>query len=358
MTLHNPDVLPLIPDRLLRRAHVYERCDNRFRAAARLQQSLWRERRKLSVGHYTNASGSRRKLGSRLATEDARNGANFLSTEVFGQARLDVAYREPGALVDIERMHSNLLSSMPLCFNLLAPLKLDKKLARRVFNRLVPGIAKDIAHIQFEHSPGREDVTFTGDGSAFDAFVTARAPDGAKTFVAVEMKFTESLTEPEARLRPRYDELSRTSDLYIDPDEEALRKNPLQGLWREHMLAQSIIDAGLFDRGVFLLIAPRHNSDVRRAAAAYAKRLKKDDSKVSFVLVELEEVVAAIGAAGAVDLAEALHQRYCDFSEVHALVRQECLSTPRRARPLRTGARPLSPLSRPSASPRAMARAP
>lgn len=348
MALHNPELLPLIPERLLRQHHVYERYDTRFRAAARLLQALWRERRKLPEGHYTNATGTRRRLGSRLATDAARNGANFLTPEIFSQARIDLAYREPGALIDIERMHGNLLSSMPLAFNLLAPLKADKKLARRVFNQLAPGIAKDITHIQFEHSPGRGDATFTADGTAFDAFITARAPDGAKTFIAVEVKYSESMCEPEARPRPRYDELSRDSGLYAEPDDAALRKNPLQSFWRGHMLAQSILDAGLYDRGVFVLIAPRQNRDVQRAARAYAKRLANTDGKVNFINVELEVAIDAVRNAGAPNLAAALGERYVDFNPVHTLVRQACLNTPRRRRPLRPTPRPANTLPRPA----------
>lgn len=343
MTLHNPALLPLIHERLLRQAHVYERYDTRFRAAARLLQALWRERRNLPEGHHTNATGARRRLGSRLATDAARSGANFLTPEIFGQARLDLAYLEPGALVDRERMQSNLLSSMPLAFNLFAPLKTDKKLARKVFNQLAPGIAKDITHIQFEHSPGRGDPTFTADGTAFDAIATARAPDGAKTFIAIEVKYSESLTEPEARLRPRYDQLARDSGLYSEPDDAALRKNPLQSFWRGHMLAQSMIDAGLYDRGLFLLIAPRQNRDVQRAARAYTRRLATTDGKVDFLNVELEDAIDAIRSAGATDLAAALHERYTDFGPVHDLVRQACLTTPRRTRPLRTTPRPANP---------------
>jgi hypothetical protein len=356
MTLHNPALLPLIPERLLRQAHVYERYDTRFRAAARLLQALWRERRKLPEGHYTNAAGARRRLGSRLATDAARNGANFLTPDIFGQARMDISYREPAALVDLERVWSNMLSSMPLAFNLLSPLKLDNKLARRVFNQLAPGIVKEIAHIQMEHSPGRGDITFTGDGTAFDAFATARAPDGAKTFISVEIKYSESMSEPEARLRPRYDELSRSSGLFADPDDDALRKNPLQGLWREHMLAQSMLDAGLYDRGVFMLIAPRQNRDVQRAARAYAKRLTNDPTKVAFLNVELEDAIDAIRTSGATDLAAALHERYTDFEPVHTLVRQACLTTPRRTRPLRTTPRPTNPPPRTRRTPVAAAR--
>jgi hypothetical protein len=36
-------------------------------------------------------------------------------------ARREAAYREVGALIDQERLATNLLSSMPLTFNLLAP---------------------------------------------------------------------------------------------------------------------------------------------------------------------------------------------------------------------------------------------
>lgn len=339
MTLHNPELLPLVPERLLRKHHVHERYDTRFRAAARLLQALWRERRKLPEGHYTNAEGHRRRLGSRLATGAAKSGGNFLFPEIFSQARCDLAYREPGALVDLERMHANLLSSMPLCFNLFAPLKQDKALARRVFAKLAPGVAKQITHIQFEHSPGRGDPTFTGDGSAFDAIATARAPDGGKTFIAIETKYSESLTEPEARLRPRYDELARTSGLYTDPDEEALRRNPLQSFWRTHMLAQSMVDTGLYDRGVFMLIAPRQNRDVQRAASAYAKLLTDDPTKVRFIVVDLEEAIDAIRASGATELGDALYERYANFEPVHRLVREACFATPRRRRPLRTGPR-------------------
>lgn len=339
MALHNPELLPLIPERLLRQHHVLERHDTRFRAAARLLQALWRERRKLPEGHYSNATGTRRRLGSRLATDAARNGGNFLTPEVFDQARLDLAYREPGALIDIERMHANLLSSMPLAFNLLAPLKTDKKLARRVFNQLAPGAAKEITHIQMEHSPGRGDVTFTGDGTAFDAFATVRGLDGRRGFIAIETKYSEAMNEPEARLRPRYDELARTSGLYLAPDDETLRKNPLQSFWRGHMLAQSMLDAGLYDRGVFMVIAPRQNRDVQRAARAYTTRLAHADGKVTFLSVDLEDAIDAIRKAGASDLAESLFDRYVNFEPVHRLVREACLATPRRQRPLRTGPR-------------------
>lgn len=339
MHSYNPALLPLIPERLRRTRHVHEPLDTRFRAAARLLQSLWRERRDLVAGHYADRGGKKRRLGNLLTSSDACTGANFLSADIFGQVRCDLAYREPGALIDQERMFANLLSSMPLAFNLLVPLKKDKALARRVFAKLAPGVAKRVTHLQFEHSPGRGDPTFTADGTAFDAFVSSVGPDGSKTFIAIEMKYAEGMTEPEPRLRPRYDELSCTSGLYAEPDSDALRRNPLQQFWRQHMLAQAMVDCGLYDSGVFMLVAPRQNRDVQRAATRYASNLTPSDDKVSFINVELEDAIEAVRAAGAAEHACALYERYCNFAPVHELVRQACLDTPRRRRPLRTGPR-------------------
>jgi hypothetical protein len=68
---------------------------------------------------------------------------------------------------------------------------------------------------------------------------------GRNGFVAFEIKYSESMREPMPELKPRYAELSEGSDLFTDPAAAALRTNPLQQLWREHLLAQSMIDNGL-----------------------------------------------------------------------------------------------------------------
>nr|WP_199089749.1 hypothetical protein [Bosea sp. ASV33] len=118
-----PDVLeplpfvPLLPEELLRKHHVHEPMDHRFRSAARLLQSLWREDRELPIGHY-RIDGKRRKLGSRISHVAARAGANFMAPAITALVRRELAYREPAAMIDEGRLYGNLLSSMPLAFNL------------------------------------------------------------------------------------------------------------------------------------------------------------------------------------------------------------------------------------------------
>ena len=59
--------LPLIPANVLKKHHVHEPLDPRFRSAARLLQSLWREDRDLPIGYVSTrtASASRGMSGAR-----------------------------------------------------------------------------------------------------------------------------------------------------------------------------------------------------------------------------------------------------------------------------------------------------
>jgi hypothetical protein len=50
--------------------------------------------------------------------------------------------------------------------------------------------------------------------------------------------------------------LSDASGLFTDPAAAALRTSSLPQIWREHLLAQSMIDNGLYDEGYLVTIAP------------------------------------------------------------------------------------------------------
>jgi hypothetical protein len=306
--------VPLVPDNVLRRHHCYEVTDNRFRAAARLLQALWREDRDLPIGTHTDPHGRRRKLGSRISKPAGEAGANFLSPAIAAIVCQELAYREIGAFIDENRLMLNLLSSMPLTFNLLAPLKLDLALATRVLACLDPSFKGHVEHVLFEHSPARGHPAFTADHTAFDACFVYNTPDGRRGFVAVEVKYSEGMQDSGSEPKPRQDELSRSSGLFIDPDSQTLRANPLQQLWREHLLAQAMLDHGLYDEGTLLFISPRLNWLAQNAGNLYRQQLQPPKpEQANFVTIALEDVIAAVAEAGEPDHAKALHRRYTDF---------------------------------------------
>jgi hypothetical protein len=305
--------LPLIPADILKKHRVHEPLDTRFRAAARLLQALWRKDRGLPIGGCVGEGGKHRKLGSRITEAAGRAGGNFLTAEIAHIARREVAYREIGAMIDVDRLATNLLSSMPLTFNLFAPLAAKRERADTLLYTLLHDFRGFAGETLFEHSPGRGDPRFTGDYTAFDALIRYGRGDGRKGFVAFEIKYSESMREPMPELKPRYAELSEASGLFTDPAAPALRANPLQQFWREHLLAQSMIDNGLYDEGYVVVIAPALNYHVQDAAKAYRAQLQEPkEGKVRFVNLTLEDVIAAIRISDKAH-AEALNRRYCDF---------------------------------------------
>jgi len=287
--------LPLIPAHVLKKHRVHEAFDTRFRAAARLLQALWREDRDLPIGSHVGEDGKRRKLGSRITEAAGRAGCNYLTPEIARIAWRQVAYREIGAMIDEERLATNLLSSMPLTFNLFSPWVHAIERASGGLHELLPTFTGTALHVLFEHSPGRGRPRFLGDYTAFDALIRYSDPHGRTGFVAFEIKYSESMREPVSELRPRYDELSEASGLYVDPGAAALRTSPLQQFWREHLLAQSMIDNGLYHEGYLVTIAPALNYHVQDATEVYRAHLHEPvEGKVRFVNLTLEHVIETI----------------------------------------------------------------
>ena len=215
--------LPLVPPDILQAHMVHEPGDTRFKAAARLLQALWRAERGIPMGIHAQANGEPRKLGSRIEASYAKQGANFLSPAIAKLAFRESVYREIGAVIEQERLWTNMLSSQPLCFNLFGDLKLNPEKGSKFFQRLFPDYVAEVEGIYFEHSPGRGDASFTADNTAFDVFVTCRTPEGKQGFIAIEVKYSEAMAEPLATLRPRYDELSRAACIYRKPESQSLR---------------------------------------------------------------------------------------------------------------------------------------
>lgn len=306
--------VPLIPKAIRRKHHVFVETDSRFRQAARFLQLLWRQDRDLPIGHYTDQHGKTRKLGSRIHPKAGESGANFMDPDLLPVVNRALIYRELGAVFDLDRLKTNLLASQALVFNAFGPLKRDLALATRFTAELLPGALAQVTDVLFETSPGRNDPAFTNDGTAFDLAFVGRTPTGQRAFIAVEVKYSESSHEPLPRFTGRFDEIAPASGLFIDPANPALKANPVQQSFRQLCLASTLLDRSLADVAMLLFIAPRHNHLAHAGARAVIRHLKDPQGgPVPFIVLTLEQVFAALAAAGCPDYARALHRRYTDF---------------------------------------------
>ncbi len=190
--------------------------------------------------------------------------ANYVTDTIRDVVRAEVLdpRKAEGKLYREPRIFDDLLSSQPLCFNLFGEMQRDLDLASRVFAVLIDDPTVKVTAIEFEHSPGRGDLRFTGDHSAFDVFVAYTSGATTKGFVAIEVKYAESLGGAPARHRPRYDQVADAMGVFLPEARAELRQPPLEQLWRDHLLAGSLLlDKGSgFDEGLFAVVYPEGNT--------------------------------------------------------------------------------------------------
>jgi len=146
-------------------------------------------------------------------------------------------------------------------------------------------------------------------------------PTGDCAFIAIEMKYSETMSETPAALRPRYDELSASLPVFRDPAAQELRQAPLQQLWREHMLSRAMVKSGTYSQGLFVVIHPEQNTNCGAATRAYKRQLASaDPAETGFQSVTLEDCLSALAAIGADETASALRHRYLDFGQLEAAI--------------------------------------
>ncbi|MDA8226315.1 MAG: hypothetical protein M0T74_01155 [Desulfitobacterium hafniense] len=157
---------------ILEKYRVAVEGDSSFRANARILQSIWRIE-KFSDNCIGKDDRNRRDLGNMLPNHSVhRKGHNFLNdriTEIVMKA-VDES-KITGAKITEPRIWNNLLSSQPLCFNLFAELSHRYELAKKVFSQIFGVEIIKINGITFEYSPGRRDIKYTSDKSAFNVFL-------------------------------------------------------------------------------------------------------------------------------------------------------------------------------------------
>jgi hypothetical protein len=106
--------------------------DNSFTAKARLLQSMWRVENGLQIGIGPNKGSIDKKTGhstyyGNMILEGEKNGNNFFYPQTFEYAKRRVKEKMKDETIDDYRLYNNLLSSMPMAFNLFHPLIMLKE---------------------------------------------------------------------------------------------------------------------------------------------------------------------------------------------------------------------------------------
>lgn len=283
-----------------------------WKRTARLRQARWRVAHCLPIGSHPYAGGrDATPVGSRIALGHAEaSGANFLSTGAREAATHRLGNPEPHQMLNGARLHADLLSSMPLCFNLFGAATDQQRQADAV-RSWWPDAPVGRVTRRFEHSPGRTDPSFLGNKSAFDvAFEVAVAP-ASVAIIGVEVKYHEHArpeSPPSSPALARYLEVAERSGAFAAGWQTAVIGSGLQQIWQDHLLLLCMLQhpSKRWTWGRFVLVYPAENPSFAAAAIAY-RRVLADPS--TFEARTLEELIQAPGALDPAD-ARALADRY------------------------------------------------
>lgn len=264
--------------------------DEPWRARMRRHQSWWRSV-DLGVECGTGPTpASTNELGSMITAQDGLAGLNFLTPSIHAVAEERMA---SGGGVEPFRCRCNLLSSQPMAFNLFGPLAADPALATRLMGSLLPGQVADVSRVEIEWAP-RPKGEYLNDGTSFDVLIEGTASDGGRLAIGIECKLTEPFSA-KVNDPSKYLPLTQAHpDVWDSTTVKRLPDIRWMQLWRNHLLAQALIDhpESRFDSYVSLVVG--HPEDPSLGAVVEGYRALLTETGRSLVqLRTIDKIVEA-----------------------------------------------------------------
>lgn len=278
-------------------------------ARYRRLQSWYREVvMEASAGDYREY----KPLGSYLDPSEVERdrSLNFIHPEAHAHAeQRAVEVQAEGGTLSVPRLFHNMLSSMPMCFNLFGAMRAEPEFLE-VFRSLFDSEATAIREIVCEWAPP-EPALRLGDHSAFDAVVHYEA-DGERRFVGIETKYTEPFSRKDYD-RPRYREVTSESGWFASAESaDRLKASATNQLWRTTLLAAAADGSAEYGRGSVAVVALSDDRSAGRTVDAVRAELSTSHAdRLAFVAIE-SILDAADGIESLAEWSRTFRCRYVD----------------------------------------------
>ncbi len=282
--------------------------DTPWRAKRRILQSWWRQA-ELHAEPGT-LTGKMQPVGSLLTAADveAQPWLNFLNQEAFDHALLRaVEVQAAAGTLDKDRLLRNLLSSMPLCFNVFGALRSNDAFLWLLQRTWAPEAA-EVLDVQCEWAP-QPKQEHLADNTAFDAAVWFRDTANRSVLLGVEVKYTEPFSA-KVYDTDRYRHVTDECGWFRPGARDVLRSSGTNQMWRNTMLAAAVELAGQVDRALIGTLSLGGDPGVAKAILPLTEQLT-DQTRLRSVTVEDLTAVAA-GHPELESWVSAFRRRYLD----------------------------------------------
>ncbi len=299
--------------------------DNAFTKKARSLQSLVRfeMKEKPGIGPMQNSHDS---LGNptyygNMLTNGEKSGKNFILSATFQYALKRVENKTKKETIDAYRLFNNMLSSMPMCFNLFHPLMLMKNTHPESLNNMINKAFKrwnisieNVDEIKIEFvSENYEDK------SAMDAAIIFSS-NGKKYLMAIETKYVEPLGSNKASNNEAKAKLAESLGIFTDSGIEYIKQGCTQ-IYRNFLLTEFVRQEQGFKDSYSVILSPSENK-TSDSEILELKSYLKPEFHYKLIKYDLEDFLETIKEECPVGYKPWLndfYNRYLNFERVDQL---------------------------------------
>ncbi|MFO7853454.1 MAG: hypothetical protein R6X28_13500 [Bacteroidales bacterium] len=210
----------------------------------------------------------KQEYGHLVEGGETRN-INFFFQETYEYAKYRVEHKKPEETIKADRLFNNLLSSMPMAFNLFHPLILIKHQYPERLNAMIQNAFPEypihkVTDVLIEFIPLPIEQ-YTGDRSAMDAAILFQDSDRNDYLISIETKYIDQLGKNTAKENALKLETAINSELFNSDGIDTISKGCTQ-IYRNFLLAEKYrIVHGLRDSYSIILAPADHpttNSEI------------------------------------------------------------------------------------------------
>ena len=250
-----------------------------FTKKARLLQSIYRveylEEKLFGIGPNENSSA----YYGNMIVNGEKTGKNFCYPETFNYAKKRVEFKNPSETIGEYRLFNNLLSSMPMAFNLFHPLIImkeqDSKSVNTIFKALFPKLPiHTVESILIEYIPTPVSK-YTNDKSAMDAAILFSDEKNSKYIIAIETKYTDSLGKNKARDNKLKLEAAKDSKLFTNEGLNHISEGCTQ-IYRNFLLTEKFRMVENLKDSFSIILAPEQHPSTKSEIESILKFVKPE----------------------------------------------------------------------------------
>lgn len=314
---HTPDLGPQSPS------------DNPFTAKARMLQSLWRVQNGLEIGigperNSVDKNGHPTCYGNMIKDGES-NGRNFFYPETFAYAQWRVKTKQKDETINDYRLFNNLMSSMPMAFNLFHPLMMLHAQNPAAVNKMLQNAFPDfpiykIKEIGLEFIPTPIE-NYTNDKSAMDAFITFYDIKGSEHIIAIETKYTDSLGTNKAKDNTLKIQFAIESGLFTEGGINQIKTNCAQ-IYRNFLLVEKFRVVNKLKDSYSIILAPNGHPSTDKEINSLLQFLKPEYKQIKnwkikkYTLESFVQVLKANCPTTSLHWLEWFYNRYLNLKKI------------------------------------------